>query len=175
MRDKGKITVIVITTPNLSKWYITIFIILRNFQVSDQIYLRKYNLRDWLCVIALNNDKDRFLSVPRNKCLAFFLCLLKRIGRLCLRSCRRKKAFSMYCQTDCKTDCKKRRAATTSLISMYCQTDCKKDVCLVPVTATAIVRQTVEELLYIFGSAFFMEIENSDCLVVCSESLIALV
>lgn len=91
-RDKGKITVIVITAPNLSKWYITIFI-LRNFQVSDQIYLRKYNLRDWLCVIALNNDKDRFLPVPRNKCLAFFLCLLKRIGRICLRSCRRKKHF----------------------------------------------------------------------------------
>ncbi|KAG5414360.1 hypothetical protein IGI04_001927 [Brassica rapa subsp. trilocularis] len=52
MRDKGKITVIVITAPNLSKWYITIFI-LKNFQVSDQIYLRKYNLRDWLCVIAV--------------------------------------------------------------------------------------------------------------------------
>ncbi|XP_013615442.1 PREDICTED: 60S ribosomal protein L22-3-like [Brassica oleracea var. oleracea] len=101
-RDKGKITVIVITAPNLSKWYITIFI-LRNFQVSDQIYLRKYNLRDWLCVIALNNDKDRS-------------DLFKKLQK--------KKAFSMMY--------KERRAATTSLISMYCQTDCKKDVCLVP-------------------------------------------
>uniref|UniRef100_A0A0D3AG45 Uncharacterized protein n=1 Tax=Brassica oleracea var. oleracea TaxID=109376 RepID=A0A0D3AG45_BRAOL len=109
-RDKGKITVIVITAPNLSKWYITIFI-LRNFQVSDQIYLRKYNLHDWLCVIALNNDKDRF------------------------------------------------RPAGIDIVTGWGRH--------FRVTATAIVRQTVEELLYIFGSAFFMEIENSDCLVVC--------
>ncbi|CAG7860618.1 unnamed protein product [Brassica rapa] len=118
MRDKGKITVIVITAPNLSKWYITIFI-LRNFQVSDQIYLRKYNLRDWLCVIALNNDKDRF------------------------------------------------RPAGIDIVTGWGRH--------FRVTATSIVRQTVEELLYILGSAFFMEIENSDCLVVCGESLIALV
>ncbi|CAF2317713.1 unnamed protein product [Brassica napus] len=118
MRDKGKITVIVITAPNLSKWYITIFI-LRNFQVSDQIYLRKYNLSDWLCVIALNNDKDRF------------------------------------------------RPAGIDIVTGWGRH--------FRVTATSIVRQTVEELLYILGSAFFMEIENSDCLVVCGESLIALV
>ncbi|KAH0878561.1 hypothetical protein HID58_057704 [Brassica napus] len=142
-RDKGKITVIVITAPNLSKWYITIFI-LRNFQVSDQIYLRKYNLHDWLCVIALNNDKDRFLPVPRNKCLAFFLCFLKRID-VSLRF----------------------RPAGIDIVTGWGRH--------FRVTATEIVRQTVEELLYIFGSAFFMEIENSDCLVVCGESLIALV
>ncbi|KAG5410316.1 hypothetical protein IGI04_006635 [Brassica rapa subsp. trilocularis] len=128
---------------HLSKWYITIFI-LRNLQVSDQIYLRKYNLRDWLCVIALNNDKDRFLPVPRNKCLAFFLCLLKRID-VSLRF----------------------RPAGIDIVTGWGR--------YFRVTATAIVRQTVEELLYIFGSAFFMEIENSDCLVVCGESLIALV
>ncbi|CAN7123589.1 unnamed protein product [Brassica rapa subsp. narinosa] len=103
---------------HLSKWYITIFI-LRNLQVSDQIYLRKYNLRDWLCVIALNNDKDRF------------------------------------------------RPAGIDIVTGWGR--------YFRVTATAIVRQTVEELLYIFGSAFFMEIENLDCLVVCGESLIALV
>ncbi|KAH0883526.1 hypothetical protein HID58_059622 [Brassica napus] len=35
------------------------------------------------------------------------------------------------------------------------------------------LRQAVEELLYIFGSAFVMENENSGCLVGCDESLIA--
>ncbi|KAF2548064.1 hypothetical protein F2Q70_00021962 [Brassica cretica] len=29
-------------------------------QVSGQKYLRKYNLRDWLSVTALNKDRDRY-------------------------------------------------------------------------------------------------------------------
>ncbi|KAH0879350.1 hypothetical protein HID58_066744, partial [Brassica napus] len=76
--------------------------------VSGQKYLRKYNLRDWLSVTALNKDRDRYHLRYLNI-----------------------------------------------------------------VTATEIRRQAVEELLYIFGSAFVMENENLGCLVGCGEPLIA--
>ncbi|WZZ50201.1 hypothetical protein YC2023_050308 [Brassica napus] len=75
----------------------------------------------------------------------------------------KKKTFSMMH--------KERRAATTGLsVSMYRHKNYKIGAVRLPGTK---LRQAVEELLYIFGSAFVMENENSGCLVGCDESLIA--
>ncbi|KAF3583251.1 hypothetical protein F2Q69_00029558 [Brassica cretica] len=69
---------------------------------------------------------------------------------------------------------KERRAATTGLpVSMYRHKNYKIGAVRLLELLLQKLRQAVEELLYIFGSAFVMENENSGCLVGCDESLIA--
>ncbi|CAN6889833.1 unnamed protein product [Brassica oleracea] len=75
--------------------------------LSDSVPLRETKERSLLTSPPIPTSPN----VIRNKFLTFFLCLLKRRSRICLRSCRRKNTFSMMH--------KERRAATTSLpISM---------------------------------------------------------